>query len=123
MMGRDPARKLADALLAEAEQGQTRLLMSAINAGEVYYILRKNHSEAVAESWQESSATLPATLEVPGMDDIWRAAILKSRYRIAYADAFAAALAQRHACPLVTGDPEFRSVAQLQLEWIPRRRS
>jgi predicted nucleic acid-binding protein len=43
---------------------------------------------------------------------------LKGRYPIAYADAFAAALAQKHRCPLVTGDPEFRTVAGLDLDWI-----
>jgi hypothetical protein len=33
-------------------------------------------------------------------------------------DASAAALAQKHRCPLVTGAPEFRAVDDLQLEWI-----
>ena len=67
--------------------------MSAINAGEVYYFLRKTHSERVAESWRERSATVPATIEVPTADEIWDAALLKGRYPIAYADAFAVALA------------------------------
>jgi len=58
------------------------------------------------------------TVEVPSAEDIWNAAILKSRYPIAYADAFAAALAQKWNCPLVTGDPEFRSVKFLELDWI-----
>jgi predicted nucleic acid-binding protein len=120
MMGRDPARQLVATLMAEAEQGRTRLLMSAIHAGEVYYISRKKHSEALAESWRESSATLPVTIEVPGMADIWDAAVLKGRYRISYADAFAAALAQKYNCPVVTGDPVFRSIDGLQLEWVPR---
>jgi predicted nucleic acid-binding protein len=30
----------------------------------------------------------------------------------------AAALAQKYNCPLVTGDPEFRRVDQLELDWI-----
>ena len=51
-------------------------------------------------------------------DDIWSAAILKSRFAIAYADAFAAALAQKHNCALVTGDPELRAVDQLEIDWI-----
>jgi len=116
--GRQPATDAVAKLLAEAEEGRTRLLLSAINAGEVYYFLRKQHSEALAESWRESSGTLPATLEVPTAEDIWKAAELKGRYPIAYADAFAAALAQKYNCPLVTGDPEFRSVEQLELDWV-----
>jgi predicted nucleic acid-binding protein len=39
-----------------------------------------------------------------------------ARFPIAYADAFAAALAQKYNCPLVTGDPEFRRVDQLELD-------
>jgi predicted nucleic acid-binding protein len=116
--GRQPASDLVAKLLAQAEEGRTRLLMSAINVGEVYYFLRKHYSKSLAESWRESSNTLPASIEVPTAEDIWTAASLKGRFPIAYADAFAAALAQKYNCPLVTGDPELRSVDQLQIEWI-----
>jgi len=94
--------------------------MSAINVGEVYYFVRKYHGEALAESWRQSSGTLPITIEVPTADEIWDAALLKGRYPIAYADAFAAALAQKYRCPLLTGDPDFRSVSDLELDWIGR---
>jgi predicted nucleic acid-binding protein len=116
--GRQPATDLVGKLLAEAEAAQTRLLMSAINVGEVYYFLMKQHSRDLAESWRESSRTLPATMEVPTTDDIWSAASLKGRFAIAYADAFAAALAQKYNCPLVTGDPGLREVDRLELDWI-----
>jgi predicted nucleic acid-binding protein len=92
--------------------------MSAINVGEVYYFLRKQYSVALAEFWRESSRTLPVTIEVPTSEDIWNAAVLKGQFPISYADAFAAALAQKYNCPLVTGDSEFRRVDQLELEWI-----
>lgn len=119
--GRKPAADAVDALFSEAEAGRARLLFSAINAGEVYYFLRKNDAEALAESWREASRTLPATIEVPTADEIWGAASLKGQFPIAYGDAFAAALAQKYHCPLVTGDPEFRAVTHLKLEWIGRR--
>jgi predicted nucleic acid-binding protein len=115
---KQPATDIVDNLLAEAGSGATRLLMSAINAGEVYYYLRKYDSERLAESWRESSRTLPVTIEVPSDDEIWDAARLEGQYPIAYADAFAAALAQKYRCPLITGDPEFRVVADLELDWI-----
>lgn len=116
--GRQPACDLVGRLLSEAEDGRTRLLMSAINVGEVYYYLRKQHSTSLADFWLESSRTLPATIDVPSADDIWSAALLKAQFPIAYADAFAAALAQKYNCPLVTGDPEFRFVKDLELDWI-----
>lgn len=120
MGGRPPASEHVERLLTEAEGGQARLLISAINVGEVYYFLRKRHSGKLAESWREASRTLPVTIEVPTSDDIWSAATLKSQFPIAYADAFAAALAQKYNCPLVTGDPEFRSIDQLEIDWIGR---
>jgi predicted nucleic acid-binding protein len=116
--GRQPATEIVKGLFAEAEAGTARLFMSAINVGEVYYYVRKYHSETLAESWRDLSATVPATIEVPTADEIWDAALLKGQYPIAYADAFAASLAQKYRCPLVTGDPEFRSIPDLQLEWI-----
>jgi predicted nucleic acid-binding protein len=118
MNGRPPGAAEVANLLDEAEQGQTQLFMSATNVGEVYYFLRKRHSESLAEYWRDSSPTLPITIEVPSTGDIWSAASLKARFPIAYADAFAAALAQKYNCPLVTGDSEFRRVDQLKLHWI-----
>jgi predicted nucleic acid-binding protein len=118
--GRQPATDAVDNFLAESEAGTTRLFMSAINVGEVYYFLRKRYGETLAESWRQSSGTLPITIEVPTADEIWDAALLKGRYPIAYADAFAAALALKHRCPLVTGDPDFRAVRDLELDWIGR---
>jgi len=83
-------------------------------------LLRKHHGEALAGSWRETARTLPVTIEVPSTDDIWAAATLKSRFPISYADAFAAALAQKYNCPLVTGDPELRRVDQLEIDWLGR---
>jgi ribonuclease VapC len=121
MNGRHPATDAVEHLLDESEAGTTRLFMSAINVGEVYYFLRKRYGEMLSESWRESSATLPVTIEVPTGDEIWNAALLKGQYPIAYADAFAAALAQKYHCPLLTGDPDFQSVPDLELEWIGRK--
>ena len=115
---RQPATDIVENLLAGAESGAARLLMSAINVGEVYYFVRKYHGETLAKSWRESSGTLPITIEVPTATEIWDAALLKGQYPIAYADAFAAALAQKYRCPLLTGDPDFRAVPDLELDWI-----
>ena len=120
MNGRQPATDTVERLWDESLAGSAQLFMSAINVGEVYYFLRKTHSERVAESWRALSATVPVTIEVPTADEIWDAALLKGKYPIAYADGFAAGLAQKHRCPLVTGDPEFRTVVGLELDWVGR---
>jgi predicted nucleic acid-binding protein len=48
-----------------------------------------------------------------------QAASFKARYRLAYADCFAAALGKLHQCPVVTGDPEFKQLEkEIQVLWI-----
>jgi predicted nucleic acid-binding protein len=73
--------------------------------------------EILAEDRRSVPGTLPVTIEVP-QRTIWNAAILQSQFPTACAAAFAAALAQKYNCPLLTGDAEFRGVDHLQIEWI-----
>ena len=118
ILDKEPVSSLVDTMLIEAEAGRLVLRMSAINVGEVFYFVRKQFSESLAEEWRTSSATLPIKIEVPTAGEIWDAANLKSKWPISYADAFAAALAMKYHCPVVTGDPEFRKVKDLQIEWV-----
>jgi predicted nucleic acid-binding protein len=47
------------------------------------------------------------------------AASFKARFRLAYADCFAAALGQFHQCPVVTGDVEFKQLEkEIRVLWI-----
>ena len=50
-----------------------------------------------------------------------KAASLKARYPISYADSFAAALAKIRNCALLTGDPEFRILEKeniISIVWL-----
>ncbi len=84
--------------------------VSAINMGEVYYRLSRIHSAAEADRfWEEAQqGHIPLTIVEPTLQRIQQAARLKARYPIAYADAFAAQLAQEKQLPLASGDPELR---------------
>ena len=47
------------------------------------------------------------------------AARIKARYPLAYADAFAAALAKWHGVPVLTGDPEFSRIDEIvSIVWL-----
>jgi predicted nucleic acid-binding protein len=46
------------------------------------------------------------------------AAQIKAQFPLSYAEAFAAAVALKYSCPLVTGEAEFRSVRGLLIEWV-----
>ncbi len=115
-----PAAAHIEALLRQAEQGDDlQLVMSWVNAGEVYYMASRKLDAAKAEEFLKRLPSLPIRLVLPSEQDIIAAAKLKSTRRISYADGFAAALAQREGAALVTGDPELKAMADvLTVEWI-----
>jgi len=82
-----------------------RPLMSWVNLGEVHYVVRRRHGEheamaAVRDVRDVVDARLPDERQVVA------AARIKADHPLAYADAFAAALAVAHDATLWTGDPE-----------------
>ena len=82
-----------------------RPLISWINLGEVFYIVRRAHGEdQAAETIRDLRDVIDA--EVPSAERIVAAARIKSEHPLAYADAFAAATAVAHDAELWTGDPE-----------------
>ncbi|MDA2938395.1 type II toxin-antitoxin system VapC family toxin [Acidobacteria bacterium AH-259-A15] len=116
--GERAAEEVAD-LIADAQEKDGRLLMSVINLGEVWYIIAR------ATSAPEADHTIVQLTElgIESIDADWslarEAASLKSRYRMSFADCFAAALAKQQKAELVTGDPEFKQVEEeTTLRWI-----
>ncbi|MDO9534831.1 MAG: type II toxin-antitoxin system VapC family toxin [Bacillota bacterium] len=112
------AQTVAD-MLADKE---IAIFLSVINFGEIYYIiLRRNGEQAAEEVIQsillEESLTI---VEMP-WPRVKEAARIKSRGGLSYADAFALSLAKELYAPLVTGDPEIRSLAQhigVEIIWL-----
>jgi len=93
--------------------------MTTVNLGEVWYSVARRKSEEVAD--RELARLLELGVRVADVD--WaltrRAARLKTKYRLAYADCFAAALAQQLRCKVVTGDPEFRQLEkEVKVQWL-----
>ena len=121
LKNQEPAAGLVRRMLDGAERKESLLLMNIMNLGEVFYLTVKAKDVAYGE--RVLAALRVRVRTVSAADElVWSAAKLKSRYAISYADAFAAATAVRVQAPLVTGDPELRSVASvektLKLEWI-----
>ena len=85
--------------------GQEKPLMSWINLGEVHYVLRRLHGEdAAAETVRDLRDVIDARL--PDERLVVDAARIKADHPMAYADAFAAALAVSCDDTLWTGNPE-----------------
>jgi ribonuclease VapC len=102
----EPGVRFVRSLFAAAEQGELRLLVCAVNLGEVYYITAKERGMARAEAVLGNLLHLPWNVLPVTNELVWAAARLKARFRISYADAFALACAQEQEAELVTNDPE-----------------
>ncbi len=80
-------------------------VMSWINLGEVFYVLRRSAGEASALGTVRDIEAVVKVL-TPDRGTVLDAARIKSDHRMSYADSFAAATATRLDLPLWTGDPE-----------------
>ncbi|MBC8433653.1 MAG: type II toxin-antitoxin system VapC family toxin [Desulfobacterales bacterium] len=108
--------------LIQAKSGTSRLYLHAIHIGEVYYITLREQGKSLADLAYSRIKALPIKL-IDRIDEelLLAAAGLKAKYPISYADSFAAALAMIKNCPLITGDPEFRSLEKqgiISIEWL-----
>ena len=122
----EPVADTVEELIHRAALDRHKLLMSVINWGEVYYNTMRETSQTEAEARIREIASLP--IEIVGVGDDLKlarqAAIYKASYRLAYADAFAAALTKLESAELVTGDPEFKPVEkEIKINWLNPRLS
>ncbi|MGH8462409.1 MAG: type II toxin-antitoxin system VapC family toxin [Stenotrophobium sp.] len=106
-------------LIAETHEGGHPLYMSVVNAGEVWYILAREISEAEAD---RAIAQLHQ-LGIQFVDVAWPqtkiAATFKVKGKMSYADCFAAALAKEKKTDLLTGDKEFKQVeSEIGIRWL-----
>ena len=119
ILEKEPGYEKVQELLTEAQNDQRDILMSAINVGEAYYIVRKEYCEEAANQYLDFIRATKVRIVVPTFDDILASARIKATYPLSYADAFAIALAQKENVSVITGDPEFKKVEQIvKVEWV-----
>lgn len=99
-------------LLDQALREDSALLMSVINWGEVFYIAWKRHGEAKARDTAARVQHMPILMIAVDTDRVVRAAALKAKHALGYADSFAAELAMERGAWLVTADREFEKVGK-----------
>ncbi len=116
--------------MRHAEAAHAPLLLSVINAGEVYCRLLKGGARDLADEFVADlrGQRLPIRVIPATNTRVWEAARIKAAHTIAYADAFAAALAREVDRPVLTGNAEFAQLERMgvcQVAWIqgaPRRK-
>ena len=108
--------KKVRALFEQAEHGQARLSMSVINLGEVLYILLKRVDEPRARHYVQVLQHVVAMVEADAAQALG-AAEMKHKYKLGYADSFAATLAITLKASLVSADPAFEKLGKT-LKWV-----
>ena len=92
-----------------------RPIVSWINLGEVFYVVRRAAGEEAATTTLRDLRSV-VTADLPTDGRIIDAARIKADHPMAYADAFAAATAIAHDAVLWTGDPELL-IAHASWQW------
>ena len=105
------ASKVAE-LLQESGRQRAHILMSAVNYGEVFGRILRDHGEAEAQNVSRIVHELPMEVLGVTMQSAAEAAAVKVKYKLYYADSFAAALALEHKATLVTSDSDFRKLGR-----------
>jgi ribonuclease VapC len=122
----EPGAAAVQHWLDQAEAGRAECVTSIINLGEAYYRLVRVERRDTAESlWRTTlRGTLPVSVKDATRRRVRRAAELKARHAIAYADAFAVTTALEFGATLLTGDPEIKPLVGehgLAVQWLSQR--
>lgn len=117
----EPGGEQVEKLLNEAAEEKHHLFMSVINAGEVYYMAARKDGPDKAEIVWKALHQFPVTIVDVDMLLTYKAASIKAKYRLNFADSYAAALAISKKAILLTGDKEFEHLEQesgFKIRWL-----
>ena len=106
-------------LFEESALKDREVFVCIINWGEVIYHALRTGGESTALRAEETMAALPIQLVEANKELTLQAAKFKAFCKMSYADCFAAALAAKKRCELVTGDKEFKQVEKdIRILWM-----
>ena len=119
---KEPGWEKVRQILQELSSRGENALLSRINWGEFYYIIKRRVGKHKTDEAMTLLDQLP--VEILPVDDLLvkEAAEIKADYPVAYADAFCIATAIRLNGHVLTSDPEFRSVETLvPVIWLTKQ--
>ena len=118
----EPGGGEVEKLLNRSLDGDIQLFMSVVNWGEVLHSVLKNHGQAAMEAFESHYQSLPIRMLVVDQVVARVAAELRFRFKIPYADAFAAAAAVQNQATVVTADYDFTLVrGTVKVQFLPTK--
>lgn len=119
LLGSEPGSEKVVEVLSDPDK---EVFVSALNVGEVFYILVRRRGPHQAREVEAALYDHPQLSVVPvTRDRIRTAADVKASGGLSFPDSFAVALAREVDGSLVTGDPEFLEVERqgaVRLHWL-----
>lgn len=118
----EPGADTVYRLLKEADNNQSQLIMTWVNAGEVYYRVWREYGKQDAERALSLLMSWPIDFLAADEHLTLAAAAVKAENRLSYAVAFAIAAAKKNSAAIVTGDPEIHQASArlgFDLIWLP----
>ena len=106
----EPGYELVRDLLVKMANEESEGYITAINVGEVYYMISRKSNSKNADAAIAAIKQMPIHIIEPDLKMCLDAAAIKSKHTLSYADAFAAVLTISKKAVLITGDDEFESL-------------
>lgn len=113
--------RAAKAEIERAAKAEVVLLLSEVNLGEIFYLIAKRNGDARADAAVLTITRLPIKIAPVSPGDVLKAARLKARSTLSYADCFCACIALASGAPVVAGDPDFLKLGKeghLLVDWV-----
>jgi ribonuclease VapC len=119
---KEPGYEKVKAAFLEAVEKDTDLLMTSVNFGEVYYIIMRECGQQKTDEIEKIVQTLPIEIIAVDLSLAKEAARFKAKYKISYADCFAAALTKIKKGELLTGDKEYEGLEkEIRIAWVGQK--
>ncbi|MFH0989227.1 MAG: type II toxin-antitoxin system VapC family toxin [bacterium] len=116
---RQPGYEEVATIFEECVTKDREVFLCIINWGEVIYQALRTGGEQKAILAEDVMRALPIDLVEANKELTLQAARLKAVHKMSYADCFAAAVAMKKKCELLTGDKEFKQVENgVKIRWI-----
>jgi ribonuclease VapC len=106
-------------LFEDCVEKDREVFVCVVNWGEVIYHALRSGGESMSRLAEDAMSALPIEIVEVNKELTLQAAHLKATNKMSYADCFAAALAIKRKCELVTGDKEFEQLKHdIKVRWI-----
>ncbi|CAN5310217.1 type II toxin-antitoxin system VapC family toxin [soil metagenome] len=97
-------------LLVKMANDEIEGFISAVNVGEIYYMISRKSSSKNADAAVIAVKQMPLEIIDADLKLCMEAAAIKAKHSLSYADAFAAAVTINTKAVLITGDAEFENL-------------